>query len=522
MLALDELRELIEERGPCSLLGLLKAQRVHSAFALDELMECLESLVDEKSPRGIFALEAIEQLSRLNVRSLPGTWTRHTIDLSLVRQHRKIQESSENGTPLSRLGMAAAKELFAPCAAALTHLVHRADGTTRKAATRSLGCFCGTVPILKELLLCEATRESAERALADIGTEEASEILLNRFAKEPSLHSLFCLSKIPNPKVLNKLEKVCLVGGKDVCTVIAANIGEWPFELAKTLLQELLRSEWPETVVAAIWSIQETTKDVLFAELPTLLNSDDCALTLALLDSIGRVGRKDHVPLLLTFLKSEDPRIRIVALDALVSLVPAKETFMEHVLPLTKDADVRLRLRALLALSPFVDSIDLQPLKVLVQKGEEDLRLYIARYLGYVQSPTALKLLEHFFRLNFVKVQVQILQSLWNYPREGRERILQLAHQSKDSSVQRALASVSSEEEGDEIDEVLHKWRLGACEEAIALIEELLSTENPSSKSFEVLNEMMRTARDCSNSPEGNPILWAELERRAKLASENI
>ena len=78
MLALDELRELIEGKGPSSVLGLLRAQRVRSPFALDELKECLEAKANETSAHGLFALSALKHLTRPNLRDVADTWTRYT------------------------------------------------------------------------------------------------------------------------------------------------------------------------------------------------------------------------------------------------------------------------------------------------------------------------------------------------------------------------------------------------------------------------------------------------------------
>jgi hypothetical protein len=523
MLALDELRELIEGKGPSSVLGLLRAQRVRSPFALDELKECLEGKASETSAQGLFALAALKHLTRPNIKAVADTWTRYTIDLSLIRQQRKIQASCAKGAGLSRQGKAAAEGLLAPCVAALTHLVFTtADLTVRKAATSALGLFTGTTPVLEELLLNEELAASAERALAKSATDEAATILWKRYESSRSLHCLHSLSQIPSVYVTDHLKKVCKSGEPAPSLAIAANLGKFPGELAKPLLNILLASSLDDIVNVALWSIQEDTKEILFELLPKLWNVDDIERSLFLLDTLGRVGREEHIEIVVTHLDSSDIHCRRFALDALVNLGPGRDVLVEHLLPLTTVSDVRLRLRALLALAPIADSIDIQPLKVLVQNSEQNLKIYVARYLGYVQSPTALKLLEHLFRLNDASVKVQVLHSLANYPKEERARCLQLARDSNVPAVQRALRTLGFTGEGDELDEALAKWRMGACSEAALILEKYLSREKPSAKAFHILEAMVELVGDCANSEGEDCLLWAELERRGPLLLQSV
>ena len=523
MLALDELRELIEGKGPSSLLGLLKAQRVRSPFALDELEVCLEGKADETSAQGLLTLSALEHLTRPHIKAVADTWTRYTIDLSLNRQHRKLQASREKGAALSCQGKAAAEELLAPSVAAVTQLVFTVvDSTVRKVAVKTLGLFAGTTPVLKELLTSEEMANSAERALAKSATDDAATILWKRYCSSRSLHCLYFFSQIPSAFVADHLKEVCDIGEPALSLIIAANLSKFPGELAKPLQLTLMASSLGDTVNAALWSIQEDTKEILFELLPRLSKVDDIERSLFILDSIGRVGKEEHIETIVTYLASSDIHIRRFALDALVNLRPSKDVLVEHLLPLTTVPDVRLRLRALLALAPIADTIDIQPLKVLVQNSEQNIKLYVARYLGYVQSPTALKLLEHLFRLNGTSVQVQVLHSLANYPKEERERCLKIARASEVPAVQRALRTLGYTGEGDEMDEALAKWRMGACSEAASILEKCLSTEKPSLKAFHTLEAMVVAVSECANAEGEDCLLWAELERRASLLLQGV
>ncbi len=521
MLAVDELKELIEENGSSSLFGILQAQRMDPSFAQDELTECLEKFVDEKTAKGLLAHIAIEGLNQTRNKPEAGVWTRHTVDLSLVRQYRKIQVERKKGASLSTGGSAAADGFLANCAADLPHLALNASGEIGEAATRTLGLFPGTIATLKQLFASGKHIPIAERALAELGTDEAASILLERLAEKPCLHTLYCLTQIQTLKVLKNLENISSSCDSEQCTVLAVNLGQWARQECHPLLQSLLRSEQEDTVVSSLWSISPHAQEVFTQELPQLLERDNPAIEVALIDTIGRVGTIENIPLLASFLSKTNVISKIVALESLVSLGPRRETLVENIYPLIKNSDVRIRLRALLALAPHVDSIDLQPLKVLAQNSETDVRLYVARYLGYIQSPTALKLLEHLFRLNDTKVQLQILQSLRNYPKEQCERIYQMARLSDKTAVQRALLHANPTDERDEYDEVLGKWLSGACTEAVAELEGLLSQGEPKLKAFQTMREMKKAAMECANTEGAHQMLWAELERSAQNSSNN-
>ena len=87
---------------------------------------------------------------------------------------------------------------------------------------------------------------------------------------------------------------------------------------------------------------------------------------------------------------------------------------------------------------------------------------------------------------------------------------------------QRALRTLGFMGEGDELDEALAKWRMGACSEAASIMEKSLAREKPSLKAFHVLEAMVDAVSDCANSEGEDCLLWAELERRASLASKTV